>query len=86
MTPKKYKIFIAILLVVVALLSVRVIFDSKFDDFDNFVQTRENYEGGTEKFDQDFQGMVNWEKEYKEAHPNATKKEMDQAFKDAWGK
>lgn len=86
MTTKKYKIIIIILLVVVALLSVRVIFDSKFDDFSNFIQNRENYEGGPEKFDEDFQGLVKWEKEYREKHPNATKKEINEAFKKAWGK
>lgn len=86
MTSKKYKLIIAVLVVVVALLSIRVIFDSKFDDFDRFVHTRQNYEGGTEKFDKDFQGLVDWEKDYKKAHPDATKQEIDQAFNDAWEK
>ncbi len=86
MTNKKYKITIAVLLIILALLSVRVIFDTKFDDFDRFIQTRENYEGGVEKFDEDFKGLVEWEKKYKEEHPNATKKEIDKAFNEAWGK
>ena len=86
MTSKKYKLIIAVLVVVVALLSIRVIFDSKFDDFDRFVNTRQNYEGGTEKFDNDFKGLVDWKDDYKKAHPNATDQEIDKAFKDAWGK
>ena len=86
MTSKKYRIIIVVLVVMVALLSVRLIFDSKFDDFDRFVNTRQNYEGGTEKFDKDFQGLVDWEKDYKKAHPDATDQEINQAFKDAWGK
>ena len=86
MTSKKNKIIIAVLIVVVVLLSIRVIFDSKFDDFSNFIKTRDNYEGGTEKFDKDFQGLVEWEKEYKKTHPDATKEEIDEAFKKAWGK
>ena len=86
MTSKKYKIIIAVLVVVLALLSVRVIFDSKFDDFSRFVNTRQNYEGGTEKFDEDFQGLIDWEKDYREAHPEATDEDVEKAFNKAWGK
>ena len=86
MKKNKTKIFIFILIVVIALLSIRVIFDSKFDDFDNFIKTRETYEGGPEKFDEDFKGLVEWEKKYKEEHPNATKAEINKAFNEAWGK
>ena len=86
MTSNKNKIIVAVLVVVVVLLSFRVIFDSKFDDFDKFVETRDNYEGGVEKFDKDFEGLVQWEKDYRIAHPDATKKDIDKAFKEAWGK
>ena len=86
MGKNKTKIFIIILIVVIALLSIRVIFDSKFDDFDKFIKTRETYEGGPEKFDEDFKGLVEWEKKYKEEHPNATKAEINKAFNEAWGK
>ena len=86
MSSKKLKLIIAVLVVVVMLLSIRIIFDSKFDDFDRFIQTRQNYEGGTEKFDEDFQNLMDWEKDYKKEHPDATDEEIDQAFKNAWGK
>lgn len=86
MTSKKYKIIIAILLLVVVLLSIRVIFDSKFDDFDRFIETRQNYEGGTEQFDENFQGLIEWIDDYKESHPDASEEEINQAFKDAWEK
>ncbi len=86
MKSKKFIIIIAILAVLVTLLSIRLIFDKKFDNFDEFIKTRENYEGGTEKFDKDFQGLVDWEKDYKVAHPNATDEEISQAFNAAWGK
>ena len=85
MTSKHYKIIIGVLIIAVSLLLVRVVFDSKFDEFDNFINTRENYEGGPEKFDEDFQGLIEWEKKYKEEHPNATKADIDKAFKEAWG-
>lgn len=61
MTPKKYKLIIAGLVLLVILLSVRVIFDSKFDDFDRYIEKRENYKGGTEQFDEDFHRLVDWE-------------------------
>lgn len=86
MTNKKYKIIIIVLVVIIVLMSIRIIFDSKFDDFSRFIQTRENYEGGTEKFDKDFDGLVKWEKEYKKAHPDATKEEINQVFNDMWKK
>lgn len=86
MTSKKYKLIIAVLVVIVILLSIRVIFDSKFDDFNRFINTRENYEGGTEKFDKDFQGLIDWEKDYRETHPNATDEDINKAFKKLWGK
>lgn len=86
MTSKYNKLIIIVLVVAVALLSIRVIFDSKFDDFSRFVETREKYEGGTDKFDQDFQGLIDWEKNYKIEHPNATDQEINKAFKEAWGK
>lgn len=35
---------------------------------------------GCSKVDEDFQKMADWEKEYKLAHPDATDKEIDQAF------
>ncbi|NLY36831.1 MAG: hypothetical protein GX046_06305 [Tissierellia bacterium] len=84
MTSKTSRIVIVTLLVLVVLLSLRVVFDSKFDDFDKFVKTRENYEGGPEKFDEDFQGLIQWEKEYRATHPNATDKEVNEAFKKLW--
>lgn len=86
MKNKKSKIIIGILVIVIILLSIRVIFDSKFDDFSNFIRTRENYEGGVDKFDKDFEGLAQWEKDYKEKHPEATQEEIDEAFKKAWGK
>lgn len=86
MDSKKYKIIISILVVVIVLLSIRVIFDSKFDDFNNFIKTRDNYEGGKEKFDKDFQGLIDWEKDYRKSHPDASDEEVNKAFKDAWGK
>lgn len=86
MKSKYSKIIIAVLVIAVIVLGIRVVFDSKFDDFNRFVQTRQNYQGGTEKFDQDFQGLIVWEKNYKLEHPNATNEEINKAFKDAWGK
>ena len=86
MKSKYTKIIVVILVIVVILLTLRVVFDSKFDDFNRFVETRQNYEGGTEKFDQDFQGLIDWEKNYKIEHPNATDQEINKAFKEAWGK
>lgn len=86
MTSKKYKIIIAILLLVVVLLSIRVIFDSKFDDFDRFIKARQNYEGATEQFDENFQGLIDWIDDYKESHPDASEEEINQAFKEAWEK
>ena len=86
MTSKYTKIIISVLVIAVILLSLRVIFDTKIDDFNRFAQTRQTYEGGTEKFDNDFQGLIDWEKNYKIEHPEATKQEIDKAFKEAWGK
>ncbi len=86
MTSKKSKVIIIVFVVIVALLSLRVIFDSKFDDFTRFIQTRDSYEGGTDKFDEDFQGLIDWEEQYKKDHPDATKADIDKAFKEAWGK
>ena len=86
MKSKRNMWIIIVLVVVVVILGIRVVFDSKFDDFDNYIESRENYEGGTEKFDEDFQNLVDWEKAYREEHPDATDEEINQAFKDAWGK
>ncbi len=85
MNSKYSKIIIAVLVILVILLSVRLIFDSKFDDFDKFIETRDNYEGGPEKFDEDFQELIQWEKDYRKEHPNATDKEVNEAFNKLWG-
>ena len=86
MSSKKQKKIIADIVLIIILLSIRVIFDSTFDEFDQLVTTRQNYEGGTDKFDKDFQGLMDWEKEYRQAHPDASDEDVDKAFKAAWGK
>ena len=37
-------------------------------------------DNGVEQSDQDFQNLIKWENEYKLAHPDATKEEIDQAW------
>ncbi len=86
MKPTTYKIIIGILVVLLSLLTIRVVFDEKFDNFNNFIETRENYEGGPEKFDEDFKGLVEWEKQFRKDNPNATDADVNKAFKKAWGK
>jgi len=42
-------------------------------------------ENGDTQFDENYQKMVDWEKEYKVNHPNATDEEISQAFDEAMG-
>ncbi len=99
MKSNKSKIIIGILVVVVVLLSIRVIFDSKFDkfgeDLENLAQWKTNYlekhpNATDEEIDQAFEegmdGLVKWKADYLKEHPGATDEEIDEAFKRAWGK
>ena len=38
----------------------------------------------TEKADENFQNLIEWEKNYKSEHPNATDEEVEQAFDEAF--
>lgn len=91
---KKYKIFVIVLLTIIALLTFRIAFDSKFKDFDNLVQWEKDYklanpdaskEEIDKAFSDGFKGLEKWTNDYKKEHPNATDKEINEAFKKAWG-
>lgn len=91
---KKHKILIIILVVIIAILTFRVVFDSKFDDLDNLIQWEKEYkianpdatkEEIDNAFKEGFKGLEKWTENYKKDHPDATDAEIDQAFKEAWG-
>ncbi len=99
MKSNKSKIIIGILVVVVVLLSIRVIFDSKFDkfgkDLESLDQWKQNYlkehpdatDAEVDKaFEEGMDGLVKWKADYLKEHPGATDEEIDEAFKRAWGK
>ena len=64
---------------VVALLGLRVIFDEKFDNFDDYATAREQAED-KDKFDRDFEAMAEWLEQYKKDNPGATDAEAGAAF------
>ena len=99
MKSNKNKIIIGVLIVVIVLLSIRVVFDSKFDkfgqDLDNLAKWKTDYlekhpNATDEEIDQAFEegidGLVKWKADYLKEHPDATDEEIDEAFKKAWGK
>lgn len=95
MKSKKNVLIMAVLLIVVAVLLVRVIFDKNFDDLKNLAEWQKNYkienpdateEEMDEAFKEGMKGLEEWVNNYKIEHPDATDEEIDQAFKDAWGK
>ena len=99
MKSNKSKIIIGVLVVVVVLLSIRVVFDSKFDkfgeDLENLGQWKADYlekhpNATDEEIDQAFKegidGLDKWKADYLKEHPDATDEEIDEAFKKAWEK
>lgn len=91
---KKYKVLIVILVIIIAILTFRVVFDSKFDDFDKLVKWEEEYkianpdatkEEIDKAFKDGFKGLEEWTTNYKKDNPDATDAEIEQAFKEAWG-
>lgn len=94
MKSKKTKILVVVLVVIIALLTIRVVFDSKFDDFQNMVQWQKDYkiehpEATKDEIDQAFKdsmkGIEEWIEKYKVEHPDATDAEINRAFNEAWG-
>ena len=99
MKSNKSKIIIGILVLFVVLLSVRVIFDSKFDKFGSDLENLskwkteylEKHPGASdEEMDKAFadgmDGLTKWKADYLKKHPGATDAEIDEAFNKAWGK
>lgn len=99
MKSNKSKIIIAVLVIVVVLLSVRVIFDSKFDkfgsDLENLGKWKADYlekhpdatdEEVNKAFNEGIDGLVKWKEDYLEKHPGATDEEVNEAFNKAWEK
>ncbi len=84
MNNKTKNIFIGIISVVAILLLLRVVFDQKFDDFDKYVEDRENYEGGTEEYDKNLKALGDWIENYQKEHPGSTEKDAEKAWEEAW--
>lgn len=83
---KNYKnIALIVLGILVTILLVRVVFDEKFDNFDTYVQDRENYKDGPEAYDKNLEALGKWSDDYKAEHPGATDADVDAAFNAAWG-
>lgn len=86
MNKKTKNIGLIILGVVCVILLLRVVFDDKFDDFDRYVEERENYEDGPEAYDKNLEALGKWIEDYKKENPGATDEDASRAFDAAWGK
>lgn len=84
MSKKTKNIVFVLIGIVVLLLALRVVFDDKFDDFDRYVQERENYEAGPEAYDKNLEALGEWIDTYKEENPGATDADASAAFEAAW--
>ncbi len=73
-----------VLAVVVVLLTIRVVFDKKFDDFNRFAKERESYKDGPEAYDKNLKALGEWMEKYKQEHPGATDQDASAAFDAAW--
>lgn len=94
MRSKKSIVLVIVLVVIIALLTIRVVFDSKFDDFNNMVQWQKDYkiehpDASIDEINQAFnnamKGLEEWRENYKIEHPDATDAEIEKAFNEAWG-
>ena len=77
-------IIIVVLVIIAVVLSVRVVFDEKFDDFDRYVEERESYEDGPEAYDKNLDALGKWMEDYKKENPGATDEDASKAFDAAW--
>lgn len=85
MAPKTKNIILIVVSIIALLLLVRVVFDEKFDDFERYVEERENYEEGPEAYDKNLEALGTWFDEYKEQHPGASDEDAKRAWNEAWG-
>lgn len=85
MNKKTKNIIIVVVSIVALLLLLRVVFDDKFDDFDRYVEERENYEDGPEAYDENLGKLGDWIENYKDENPGATDEDAGRAFNAAWG-
>lgn len=85
MSSRNKTILLVVLGIIGVLLLLRVVFDQKFDDFDRYVDERENYEGGTAEYDKNLEALGDWFDTYKKEHPGATDADAEAAWKAAWG-
>lgn len=86
MNNKIKNILLIILALVIILLTLRVVFDKKFDDFSRYVKERENYQDGPEAYDKNLEALGDWVKQYKEDNPGASDEDASKAFEAAWKK
>lgn len=99
MKSNKSKIVISVLILVVVLLSLRLIFDSKFDkiasDLESLGKWKSDYleihpdatdEEVDKAFNEGIDGLVKWKEDYLKKHPGATDEEINEAFNKAWEK
>lgn len=85
MNNKTKNIILVVISIIALLLLVRVVFDEQFDDFDRYVEERENYEEGPEAYDQNLEKLGEWVDNYKQENPGASDEDASAAFNAAWG-
>ena len=85
--PNKRSIIVGVIILwlIILGLSLRIIFDEKFDNFNKMIQARENAEN-KEEFDRNFEKMWKWFDEYKTNNPWSTTEDAEAAWKDIRGK
>lgn len=86
MNNKSKNILLILLAIAALLLALRVVFDSKFDDFNRYAVEREQYKDGPEAYDRNLKALGEWVKQYKQDHPGATDEDASAAFEAAWKK
>ncbi len=84
MKNKTKNILLIVLGLAVILLGARILLDDKFDNFNRYIEERENYEGGTEAYDENLKALDKWVEEYKKNNPEASDEEVSKAFNDLW--
>jgi len=84
MNKKTKNIILVVISIVALLLLVRVVFDEKFDDFDRYIEERENYKGGPEEYDENLEALGDWIDNYQDENPGASKEDAEQAWSESW--
>tara|TARA_B100001179_G_C18534266_1_gene378624 strand:+ start:563 stop:826 length:264 start_codon:yes stop_codon:yes gene_type:complete len=84
MSNKTKNIILIMVSSIALLLLVRVVFDEQFDDFERYVEERENYKGGPEAYDRNLEALDDWLDNYQKENPGTSRDDAKEAWDNAW--